>query len=160
PVGTRVNGEKEIASMDDVPILEVYSGQCAADLGAQLDLLDPGKLTEEAQPGLNLTHERLAHHNLRKGRGSHGGGAVSLTIRIGEPCSRDNYRQGRNCAGKHRALGGVLVRHRNRSPVKCLGVQSARRCAWPLAGYRPWFTIDRLGDHPRATALARCASPW
>jgi hypothetical protein len=34
-VGTRVNGEEEIAFMDDVPILEVYSGKRAADLSAE-----------------------------------------------------------------------------------------------------------------------------
>src|SRR5436190_18911462 len=47
-VGARVDGEEEIALMDDVPILEVYSGKRAADLGAQLNLLDRGKLTKEA----------------------------------------------------------------------------------------------------------------
>ena len=54
--------------MDDVPILEVDASQCAADLRAQLNLLDRGKLTKEAQSGINLAHERLAHHDLRKGR--------------------------------------------------------------------------------------------
>ena len=34
--------------MGDVPILEVNSGKRAADLGAQLKLLDRGKLTKEA----------------------------------------------------------------------------------------------------------------
>jgi hypothetical protein len=50
------------------PILEVDASQCAADLRAQLNLLDRGKLTKEAQSGINLAHERLAHHDLRKGR--------------------------------------------------------------------------------------------
>src|SRR6516225_4819063 len=40
-VGARVDGKEEIALMDDVPILEVYSGKGAADLGAQLNLLAP-----------------------------------------------------------------------------------------------------------------------
>ena len=75
--------------MDDVPILEVYSGKRAADLRAQLNLLDRGKLTKEAQFGINLAHERRAHHDLRKGRRSRGG-CVALTIRIGQPCSRDD----------------------------------------------------------------------
>jgi len=39
-VGARIDGEEEVALMDDVPILEVYSGKRAADLGAQLKLLD------------------------------------------------------------------------------------------------------------------------
>ena len=49
----------------------------AADLGAQLDLLDGGELTEEAQPGVDLALQRLAYHDLRKGRRS-GEAAASL----------------------------------------------------------------------------------
>src|SRR5262245_6496842 len=116
-VGARIDGEEEIALMDDVPILEEYSGKRAADLGAQLKVLDRGKLTKEAQPGINPALERLAHHDLREGRRS-GGGCVSLTIRIGDPCSRDDNGQGRNCPSKQRASGDVLRCHRNRSTVK------------------------------------------
>ena len=79
-VGARVDGEEEIALMDDVPILEVYSGKRAADLGAQLNLLDRGELTKEAQSGINLALERLAYDDLRKGRRSSRGGCVALTI--------------------------------------------------------------------------------
>ena len=68
--------------MDDVPILEVYSGKRAADLGAQLELLDRGKLTKETQSGFNLALERLAHHDLRKGHRTNRGGRVAPTIRI------------------------------------------------------------------------------
>jgi hypothetical protein len=39
-VGPRVDREKEITFMDDVPILEMYSGKCAADLGAELNSVD------------------------------------------------------------------------------------------------------------------------
>ena len=69
-VGARIDREEEIALMDDVPILEVYSGERAADLGAQLDLLDRGELTKKAQPRIDLAHERLADDDLRKGRRS------------------------------------------------------------------------------------------
>src|SRR5215468_3969669 len=79
-VGARVDGKEEIALMDDVPILEVYSCKRAADLGAQLNLLDRGKLTKEALSGINLALERLAHHDLRKGRRSSRGGCVALTM--------------------------------------------------------------------------------
>ena len=89
-VGARVDGEEEIALMDDVPILEVYSGKRAADLGAQLNLLDRGKLTKEAQAGINLALERLAYDDLRKSRRSGRGGCAALTMRIGQPCSRDD----------------------------------------------------------------------
>ena len=47
-VGDRVDDEQEVALMDDVPILEVYSRKCAADLSAELNLVDRGKLTKEA----------------------------------------------------------------------------------------------------------------
>src|SRR5262249_11181781 len=63
---------------------------CAADLGAQLTLFARGNLTKEAQSGINLALEWLAHNNLRKGRRSSRGGCVALTIRIGQPCSRDD----------------------------------------------------------------------
>ena len=39
-VGPRVDREEQVALMDDLPILEVYSGERAADLGAQLHLFD------------------------------------------------------------------------------------------------------------------------
>jgi hypothetical protein len=55
----------------------------AADLGAQLNLLDRGKLTKEAQSGINLALERLAYDDLRKGRRSSRGGGIALRIRIG-----------------------------------------------------------------------------
>src|SRR5260221_5606967 len=79
-VGERVDGEEGIALMDDVPILEVYSGKRAADLGAQLNVLNRGKLTKEAQAGINLALERLAYDDLRKGRRSSRGGCVASTI--------------------------------------------------------------------------------
>src|SRR5215469_667649 len=65
-VGTGVDGEEEIALMDDVPILEVYSRERATHLSAELDLVDGRKLTKEAQSRIKLAHERLAHHYLRK----------------------------------------------------------------------------------------------
>src|SRR5262249_13149421 len=82
-VGARVDGEEKIALMDDVPILEVYSGKRAADLGAQLNLLDCGKLTKEARLGTTLGLGRLAHADLGRGRRSSRGGRIALTIRMG-----------------------------------------------------------------------------
>jgi hypothetical protein len=55
-VGARVNGEEEIALMDDVPILEVYSGKRAADLSAELNVVDCGELTKEAQARIKLAY--------------------------------------------------------------------------------------------------------
>jgi hypothetical protein len=65
-VGTRVNCEEEIALMDDVPILEAYSGERAADLSAELNLVDRRKLAEEAQARVKLAYQGLAHHHLRR----------------------------------------------------------------------------------------------
>src|SRR5262245_50224779 len=79
-VGARVNGKEGVPFVDGVAVLEVYSGQRAADLGADLDLLDRGKLTEEAQPGTNLPRQRSAHDDLRKRRGGSRDGGVALTI--------------------------------------------------------------------------------
>jgi hypothetical protein len=81
-VGARVDGEEKIAFADDVPVLEIYSSQSAADLGAELNLLDRGKLTQEAQSGINLAREWLAHHDLRKGRSSGRDSGITLPKRL------------------------------------------------------------------------------
>src|SRR5262245_44557413 len=82
-VRARVNGKQGVPLMDGVTVLEMYSGQRAADLGADLELLDRGKLTEEAQPRTNLPRQRPAHDDSRKRRrGSRDGGSAALAIRI------------------------------------------------------------------------------
>src|SRR5262249_3815629 len=43
-IGAGVDGEEEITLVDDVAVLEMDADQRAADLGAELDLLDRGKL--------------------------------------------------------------------------------------------------------------------
>ena len=53
-VGSRVDGEEEVAFVDDISILEVDAGQRAPDLGPELDLIDRGKLTKETQPRIDL----------------------------------------------------------------------------------------------------------
>jgi hypothetical protein len=91
-VRARVDGEEEITLMNDVSILEIDPGQRAADLSAELDAVDRGKLTKEAQPGTNLAHERLADHNLRERTRSTSSGRVAPRVRTGEPCRRDEAR--------------------------------------------------------------------
>src|SRR5260370_18651276 len=71
--------------MDDVPILEVYSGKCAAHLSAELNLVDRRKLTEEAQARIKLAYQRFAHHHFRKWSRAGGAGSIAFTIRIGQP---------------------------------------------------------------------------
>jgi hypothetical protein len=74
-VGVRIDGEEEIALMDDVPILEVYSGKRAADLGAQLDLAHGRELAQELDPGADVALQRCADGNARQrsSRGRTGG---------------------------------------------------------------------------------------
>src|SRR5262249_30482244 len=56
-------------------------GQCPADLCAQLDLLNGGKLTEEAQPRLDVVYEWSTHQDLWNGGWSNGGVALMILIR-------------------------------------------------------------------------------
>jgi len=88
-VGTGVDGEEEIALMDNVSILEVYSSKRAAHLSAELNLVDRGKLTKEAQSRIKLAHERLAHHYLRKWFWGGLDGSIAFTIRISQPSKAD-----------------------------------------------------------------------
>jgi hypothetical protein len=100
--------------MDDVAVLEVYSGQRATNLGADLELLDRGKLAKEAKSGVDFPQQRLAHHHLWQVGRSNGRNRFALTIRIGQPCrSDDGDDQGCRCAGKQSASGDVCARHRS-----------------------------------------------
>ena len=71
--------------MDDVPILEVYPGKRAADLRAELNLVDRRKLAEEAQPRIELAYQRLAHHYLWKCLWGNLNGSIAFAIRISQP---------------------------------------------------------------------------
>src|SRR5262249_5717445 len=111
-VGAWVDGEEEIAFVDDVSILEINPRQCPTDLGAQLDPLDRRKLTEESQSRINFAHERLAHDYLWKGRGSSRDGRVAPTRRISEPCSRDDgdgHTQAGRTSDQQSCLGHLRV---------------------------------------------------
>ena len=77
--------------MDNVPILEVYVRKCAAHLGAELYLLDRGKLTKETQSRIKLAHERLARGHLREWRLLRSGIRAVYAIRFGNP---------RDCGGR------------------------------------------------------------
>ena len=80
-IGSRIYGEEKVAFMNDISILEINADQRPADLGAELDLLNRGKLTNETQP--RVTRQRLAHHDLREGRSRR---RCRCVTRIAEPC--------------------------------------------------------------------------
>jgi hypothetical protein len=79
-VGTRVNSEEEIALMDDIPVLEVYSREGAARLSAKLNGVDRRKLAKEAQARIEVAYQRLANHYLRKWVRAGGDGSNTLAI--------------------------------------------------------------------------------
>ena len=79
--------------MDDVPILEVYAGKRAADLSAELNLVDRRKLAEEAQARIEVAYQWLAHGYLREWLLRREGGRAVYAIGFGNPrdcCDRDD----------------------------------------------------------------------
>src|SRR6516162_5059914 len=107
-VGSRVDGKEKVAFVDDISILEIDAGQRAADLGTELNLLDRGKLTKEAQPRIDLARQRLAHLDLRNGRGMRRRRRVT---RMNEPCSKRGDGKRRNCAREKGAFVHISARH-------------------------------------------------
>ena len=75
--------------MDDVPILEVYSRERTAYLGAELNVADGRKLAKEAQARIKLAYQRLAHHYLRKWFWGGLDGSIAFTVRISQPSKAD-----------------------------------------------------------------------
>src|SRR5260370_40964680 len=90
-VGARVNGKKEVALPHDLAVLEKYSSERAAYLRAQLHLRDGRKLTKEAQPRIDVLHQRLAHHDLWKCSRRSTGGTPTRLRRILKPCTHKHY---------------------------------------------------------------------
>ena len=82
--------------MDYVPILEVYSGKRAADLGAELNLIDRRKLAKEAQARIELAYERLAYGYLHEWLLQRRGAWVVYAIGFGNP---------RDCGGRDDSCG-------------------------------------------------------
>jgi len=81
-VGTRVDYEKEIAFMHDLPILEMDLGKRPTNLRTQLDPVDRRKLAEKANPRIDVPQDWLAHRylgNRRLGRGGLGSFGVEKT---------------------------------------------------------------------------------
>src|SRR4029077_2168926 len=65
-VGARIDDEKQVALVDDLPILEMELGERAADLRPQLDAVGRRKLAEETYPRVDLAQERRAHRHARR----------------------------------------------------------------------------------------------
>ncbi len=65
----RVDGEKEVALLDDIAVLETNAGQRATDLGAQFDATTTAaELAEELKLGFNVLNNRRADNYRRRGR--------------------------------------------------------------------------------------------
>ena len=70
-VGRWVDHEQQITFMDDVAVLEADLRKRAADLCAQLDLIDGRELTQKLKPRVDLPPKRRADGDARQrsGRG-------------------------------------------------------------------------------------------
>src|SRR4029077_5604238 len=90
-VGARINGEKEVTLPHDVPVLEKYPSKRTAHLRAQFDLRNRRELAKEAQPRIDVLHQRLAHHDLRKCSRRSTGGASARPRRVLEPHTHKGY---------------------------------------------------------------------
>jgi hypothetical protein len=66
-IGTRVDDEQEIALAHHLAVLEVDLGQRAANLGAEFDPVDRGKLAQRSHPCIDIMLQWRAD-------GHHGGG--------------------------------------------------------------------------------------
>src|SRR5216684_870870 len=80
-----LNCEKEVALPNNAPVLEKYSRKRAAYLRAQFDLRNCRELAKEAQPRIDVLHQRLAHDDLWKCSRWTTGGTPARPRRIHEP---------------------------------------------------------------------------
>jgi hypothetical protein len=60
-VGARVDDEKKIALVDDLPVLEVDFRQSTADLSSQFYSIDRRKLAEKSKPRVDRALQGLAY---------------------------------------------------------------------------------------------------
>src|SRR6266851_7398484 len=89
-VGSSLNREKEVALPNNVPVPEKYSRKRTAYLRAQFDLRNSGELAKEAQPRIDVLHQRLAHDDLWKCSRRSASGTSARPRRILEPCTHKN----------------------------------------------------------------------
>ena len=104
--------------MDNVSILEVYSSKRAAHLSTELNLIDRGKLTKEAQSRIKLAHERLAHGHLREWRSRRRGIRAVYGIRVSNPCNCDG------CDGTCGSSPKLAARRSCARPFSLYGVRA------------------------------------
>ena len=103
--------------MDDVPILEVYTGKRAADLSAELNLVDRRKLSKKAKPRIQIPNERLAHGYLREWLLRREGSSAVYAIGFDNP---------RDCGGRDDSCGSSpsLAAQQSRGrPLSVLGIR-------------------------------------
>jgi hypothetical protein len=95
----------------------VYSGKRAADLSAELNVVDCGELAKEAQPRIKVAYQRLAHGYLREWRLRRGGIGAVYAIRFGNP---------RDCGGRDDSCGSrpkLATRPSRDRPFSLIGVR-------------------------------------
>src|SRR5215467_1782050 len=90
-VGAGINGEKEVALPNNVPVLEKYSRKGTAYLRAQFDLRNRRELTKETQPRIDVLRQRLAHHDLWKRSRRSTSGTSTRSRRVLEPYTHNHY---------------------------------------------------------------------
>src|SRR5712691_5816491 len=90
-VGSSINCEKDVALPNNVPVLEKYSRKRTAYLRAQFDLRNRRELAKEAQPRIDVLHQRLAHHDLWKCSRRSTSGIPTRLRRILKPCTHKHY---------------------------------------------------------------------
>ena len=108
--------------MDDVPILEVYTGKRAADLSAELNVVDCGELAKKAQARIELAYERLAYGYLREWRLRRKDARVVYAIGFGNP---------RDCGGRDDSCGSSPKLATRRSRGRTFSVLGIR----PVGGF-------------------------
>src|SRR5258708_7168884 len=67
-VGGRIDLEKKVTFMDDIPVLEADLSQGSADLRAQLNALDSGELPQKLASCIQIMRQRCAdrHYGRRR----------------------------------------------------------------------------------------------
>jgi len=132
--------------VDDLPVLEVDFGQCAADLSPQLDAIDGRELAEETSPDIDLALQGLADRHDRGGRRRRRG-LVSAVGHKAEP-GEEEAKRCRGANGHRPPSPPARPRHRFVQPFsfKCRRVADLiHETVHKSLPYRPEFGCAGAG---------------